>query len=111
MSSYFPLINSSNSEQNDESGCLPSFTYKERLIGFGVCFILGFKYIDKSLILLTKRDLNKCCFFWFFPSLSNWKTNKIRVILFIRKHSIIIRVNNFEKNNNNFNCLCLVQDF
>ena len=56
MSSFLPFFNNENarSDQTEESeSCFPSLTYKERLIGFFVCFALGIL----SLILLKSHYL------------------------------------------------------
>ena len=42
MSSFLPFFNNdtTRSDQQEES-CFPSLSFKERLIGFAVCFALG----------------------------------------------------------------------
>ena len=41
--SFLPFVNSDNTDTNNEDeSCFPTLSYKERLIGFAVCFVLGF---------------------------------------------------------------------
>jgi hypothetical protein len=42
MSSFLPFFNNETNRSDQEESCFPTLSYKERLIGFAVCFALGF---------------------------------------------------------------------
>lgn len=65
MASFLPFYNNDNSDSNrNEEGesCFPTLSYKERIIGFLACFILGFSYyfniVKKFLFFLFKKKRN-----------------------------------------------------
>lgn len=48
MASNFFFFNTSDSKDDEDSSCFKSLTFKERLLGFAVCFALGINIFRKN---------------------------------------------------------------
>lgn len=102
MASFLPFYENENSQSEEQESCFPTLTYKERIIGFAVCFVLGyiFSFLKKFLFIFRYNHRNN--FFRIVYSGSYRETNKIRHLLQFRKYININRVisNNFMYNEN-----------
>ena len=82
-------------DEDDNESCFPNLSWKERIVGFTLCFLFGNFIILLPFFLFSDRNFDRNSFIWLNFWNFSWLSWKICIYIYSSKLNFINWVNYF----------------